>query len=364
MPSSRIRSFSLPSILNNSGGNGIVANSSGQVNSSDVSAEIANVSLYGISDKLSDTFHLVHQQPPEMTNFDSRQFISSVENNQLDHLQGIHLHPTHQNIDQYKRDNYSTVSKMPLTVSTSLNESHLNLAAKSSDPLHSHHNHDINIPERSPRSGHYHIAKNGAPVDLLDFPRTFLRSMFSPETLSPRSEARHTNFMVAKSAELYTDNRHVSERPPAFNHSYAQTRSDVVTSSAFRQISQVESSSGQCSVDALSRHRGGLDREYFWEVGESCTGSPYHAGSRLLLHNDELATSFDKRRYICELCQKRFLRPSSLQQHIRAHTGERPFQCSIMGCGKRFSVMSNLRRHMRIHESGHQGIAHFSYSSE
>ncbi|CAG8573490.1 10962_t:CDS:1, partial [Acaulospora colombiana] len=53
------------------------------------------------------------------------------------------------------------------------------------------------------------------------------------------------------------------------------------------------------------------------------------------------------KRYKCEICQKRFTRPSSLTTHSYTHTGEKPFKCQVEGCGRPFSVMSNLRRHQR-----------------
>jgi len=55
------------------------------------------------------------------------------------------------------------------------------------------------------------------------------------------------------------------------------------------------------------------------------------------------------KRYKCNVCQKRFTRPSSLQTHTYSHTGEKPFKCNVEGCGRHFSVVSNLRRHQKIH---------------
>lgn len=46
-------------------------------------------------------------------------------------------------------------------------------------------------------------------------------------------------------------------------------------------------------------------------------------------------------KHFCHLCQKNFSSTSSLQIHMRTHTGERPFVCNV--CQKAFTTKGNLK---------------------
>ena len=58
-----------------------------------------------------------------------------------------------------------------------------------------------------------------------------------------------------------------------------------------------------------------------------------------------------KKKHMCHYpnCSKVYARTGHLHDHIREHTGERPFICHWLCCGKRFNRYFLLQRHLRIH---------------
>ena len=52
---------------------------------------------------------------------------------------------------------------------------------------------------------------------------------------------------------------------------------------------------------------------------------------------------------MCTFCTRSFQRNRDLQEHLRIHTGEKPYKCNYSGCKFRCSTAANLRHHMTIH---------------
>jgi len=56
----------------------------------------------------------------------------------------------------------------------------------------------------------------------------------------------------------------------------------------------------------------------------------------------------------CKYCSKQFAKNFDMQQHLRSHTGEKPFQCVV--CGRAFAQKSNVKKHMATHKVWPHGL--------
>lgn len=53
----------------------------------------------------------------------------------------------------------------------------------------------------------------------------------------------------------------------------------------------------------------------------------------------------------CLHCGRVFSRSDRLLAHVRIHTGEAPYKCSVHGCDRRFKESAGLAKHVRMHSS-------------
>ncbi|XP_062855887.1 zic family member 6 [Trichomycterus rosablanca] len=99
-------------------------------------------------------------------------------------------------------------------------------------------------------------------------------------------------------------------------------------------------------------HVGGPEQSEYMCHWENCPRDrkPFKAKYKLVNH---VRVHTGEKPFPCPFhgCEKVFARSENLKIHKRTHTGEKPFKCEYEGCNRRFANSSDRKKHSHVHSS-------------
>ena len=101
------------------------------------------------------------------------------------------------------------------------------------------------------------------------------------------------------------------------------------------------------TINEAEKHSNGWAKSNY-STG-NMSGSSLHRSSEFYDSSSDFK-SLQRKQFQCNICYHTFTREWNLKNHIRTHTGERPYPCPI--CYRRFNMKHHLKRHLWTHRAG------------
>ena len=93
-------------------------------------------------------------------------------------------------------------------------------------------------------------------------------------------------------------------------------------------------------------------------TGEKPFACPFRGCGKFFARSENLKihkrTHTGEKPFICDFpnCDRRFANSSDRKKHSHVHTSDKPYTCRINSCGKSYTHPSSLRKHMKLHGEG------------
>ena len=188
--------------------------------------------------------------------------------------------------------------------------------------------------------------KNPIKSDKLSSEQTDIVLLVNPESLS-RDVVKSHDFVPLNSNVPNKSNIPNELIPilhiPEDSHSFTIELHNEYAKDKVASCKGLDENTSKSPENTDAKHLGDNIKEEMPSdlVNQEIVKKEHHLAAKNLLRKTEYGLQ-------CSYCSKVFSKNFDLQQHIRSHTGEKPFICPI--CDKGFAQKSNLKVHIETHK--------------
>ena len=131
-----------------------------------------------------------------------------------------------------------------------------------------------------------------------------------------------------------------------------ESEADIQPESALKVEETRSKETGSKVMDEETKRSADHDHEYESSKSEQEAHDDTQLGqdhSARSVQQEPTNTVMIKNQHQCDVCKKIFTKSSSLLQHQRTHSGEKPYECGSTDCDKTFSRRDILKLHQQMH---------------